>query len=379
MKSRHPPPPHALEARDVSVVLGGRQVLEVPSLQVQTNEVLAIIGPNGSGKTTLLLSLALLLKPTSGIVLYNGQPMASTSAIFASRRKFAVVFQEPLLLNATVWDNVTLGLRLHGIEKEEIKARTQKWLERFGISSLAKRQAKTLSGGEAKRTSLARAFVIQPEVLFLDEPFNGLDSPTRQSLIEDFESVLRETKVTTIMVTHDTNEALALAHRVIVLLGGHIRQIGSPEEIFSTPVDEEVAGFVDAGNILYGTVIEQNDGLASIKIGDQKVDAISELDVGTEVTALLRHHDITIALAPSTALNVSARNRLHGIIRKILPMGSQIRVTIDCGFPLVALITRRSWVDLNLSIGQHVVATFKASSIQVIPHPVRAVAKRKRN
>ncbi len=367
MKSRQASLPYALEAIDLSVVLGGRPVLEVPSLRIPDKEVLVIIGPNGSGKTTLLLSLALLLKPTSGEVFYNGQPANTTSAIFSFRRRFAVVFQEPLLLNTTAWDNVTLGLRLHGIRKEEIKSRARKWLERFGIASLAKRQVKTLSGGEAKRTSLARAFVLQPDVLFLDEPFNGLDSPTRQALTEDFENVLRETKVTTVMVTHDINEALALAHRVVVLLNGHIRQVGSPEEVFSTPADEEIASFVDAGNIMYGSVVLQSGGLASINIGKQQIEAISELEVGTEVTVLLRHHDITISLPSSEAFTSSARNRLPGRISKVLPIGAQMRVTIDCGFPLVALVTRHSWVDMGLSTGQQVVATFKASSIQVIP------------
>lgn len=365
-------PLYALEAKDLSVILGGQTVLEIPSLRVLNNEVLVVIGPNGSGKTTLLLSLALLLKPSSGTVFYQGLPVNTASEIFALRRRFAVLFQEPLLLSATVQDNVTLGLRLHGFKKEEIKRRTQKWLDRFGIASLAQRQAKTLSGGEAKRTSLARAFVLQPEVLFLDEPFTGLDSPTRQALMEDFESVLRETKVTTVIVTHDRNEALSLAHRVIVLLNGHIRQIGSPEEVFSCPVDEEVASFVEAGNILHGVVSKQSDGLAYISITRQKIEAISDLAAGTKVIVLLRYDDITIALPSIRPLATSARNQLSGVVVRIFPIGSQVRVTIDCGFPLVALITARSLADMGLSIGQQVTASFKASSIQLIPHEFKA-------
>jgi molybdopterin-binding protein len=377
MNSRVPALPPKLEARDLSVSLGGQTVLEIPRLQVVTNEVLVIIGPNGSGKTTLILTLAQLLKPTSGNILYEGQRISSSAEMSAGRRQFAVVFQEPLLLNTTVWDNVTLGLRLHRLDKKEIKLRTEKWLERFGIASLAQRHAKTLSGGEAKRTSLARAFVLQPDVLFLDEPFNGLDNPIRQALLEDFESVLRETKVTTVMITHDISEALAIAHRLIVLMNGHIRQIGSPEEIFSFPVDEEVARFVDAGNILHGTVVEQNNGLATINIAKQQVEAASELATGTEVTVLLRHHDITISLPPSGTLTTSARNHLSGNIVRVFPIGSQIRVTIDCGFPLIALITRHSWVDMGLDLGQKVIASFKASSIRLIAHKFKANSNKK--
>jgi tungstate transport system ATP-binding protein len=283
------------------------------------------------------------------------------------RRRFAVVFQESLLLNATVWDNVTLGLRIRGFMKDETKARTQKWLERFGIASLAKRQAKTLSGGEAKRASLARAFALQPEVLFLDEPFAALDSPTRQALLEDFESVLRETRVTTVMVTHDRNEALVLANRVVVLMNGLIRQIGTPEEVFSSPVDEEVASFVEAGNILHGVVASQNNGLVSVEVGGQQVQAVSNLNVGTRVSVYLHYEDVTISLSVLQTIASSARNQFAGKVVKVFPVGSQMRVTVDCSIPLVALITRRSWEELGLTAGQAVIASFKASSIHLTP------------
>ncbi len=360
------PAPCALEASDLSVVLGGQKVLEIPSLKVLPSEVLVIIGPNGSGKTTLLLSLARLLKPASGTIFYQGQPISNGAGVFALHRRLAVVFQEPLLLSTTVWDNVTLGLRLRGVKKEEIKYRTQKWLERFGIASLASRQAKTLSGGEAKRASLARAFVLQPDVLFLDEPFNGLDGPTRQMLMEDFEGVLRETRVTTVLVTHDRNEALVLAHRVMVLMEGRIRQIGAPAEVFSSPVDEDVASFVEAGSVLHGVVSAQSGGLASIKTGEQQVEAVSDLAAGNRVTMFLHHEDITLSLPPQTTPS-SARNHFTGKVVKVFPLGSQMRVTVDCGIPLVALITRRSWEELGLAVGQAVVASFKASSIHLIP------------
>ncbi|MFH1141690.1 MAG: ATP-binding cassette domain-containing protein, partial [Chloroflexota bacterium] len=203
----HTSSPCTLEARQLSVVLGGQKVLEIPSLQLFSDETLVIIGPNGSGKTTLLLCMALLLRPTTGSIAFQGIPVEDGSSILRLRRRFAVVFQEPLLLDASVWDNVSLGLRLRGVRRGETKERAQAWLERFGIASLEKRRARTLSGGEAKRASLARAFALKPEVLFLDEPFAALDGPTRQSLIEDLGGVLRETKVSTIMVTHDRNEA----------------------------------------------------------------------------------------------------------------------------------------------------------------------------
>ena len=357
----------ALEARGLTGVLGGRQVLEIPSLQVYPNEVLTVIGPNGSGKTTLLLCLALLLKPATGTVSYRGIPVTDASQVLQWRRRLAVVFQESLLLGGTVWDNVTLGLRLRGVDHRETKTRAEKWLERFGIAALARRQARTLSGGEAKRTSLARAFALQPEVIFLDEPFIALDSPTRQALLEDFESVLRETKITAVMVTHDRNEALALGDRVGVLMNGAIRQSGTPAEVFSSPVDEEVAGFVEAGNILRGVITSQDSGLVLIDIEGQAIQVVSDLPAGGRVTAYMHYDDVTLTLPATAPKSTSARNQLRGKIVRGFTFGSQVKVTLDCGFPLASIITRRSWEELGLEPGREVVASFKASSVHLIP------------
>ncbi len=357
---------YALEATGLSAILGGQKVLEIPSLRVNANEALVIIGPNGSGKTTLLLCLALLLKPATGTISYKGIPVSGSNHVLQMHRRLAVVFQESLLLNSSVWDNVTLGLRLRGVRGDEASTRAQKWLDRFGIASLARRQARTLSGGEAKRVSLARAFVLQPEVLFLDEPFNALDSPTRQALLEDFESVLRETRVTTVMVTHDRNEALVLADRVAVLMRGSIRQLGTPEEVFVSPIDEEVASFVEAGNILHGVVNSYSNGVVSIDVEGRRIQAVSELAVGSKVTVYLHYEDVTISLPTEEPIFTSARNQLKGRVVRLFPFGSQLKVTINCGFALSSVVTKRSGEELGLEVGQEVVASFKASSVHLI-------------
>ena len=359
-------PLYALEATNLSAILGGQKVLEIPSLRVNANEVLVVIGPNGSGKSTLLLCLALLLKPAAGTIAYNNVPILNSKQVLQLHRKIAMVFQESLLLNSSVWDNVTLGLRLRNIKGDGAKESAQKWLERFGVAHLARRQARTLSGGEAKRVSLARAFVLQPEVLFLDEPFTALDSPTRQALLEDFESVLNETRVTTVMVTHDRNEAIALADRVAVIMNGSIRQIGTPAEVFSAPVDEGVAGFVEAGNILHGVVSAQSGGLASIQVRDHQIEASSDFPAGTRVIVMLPYDDVTIMLPSPEKTTTSARNRIFGEVSRVFPTGSQVRVTVDCGFPLIALVTRRSAEELGLGTGRRVQVSFKAVSTHVI-------------
>jgi tungstate transport system ATP-binding protein len=359
-------PETTVDAKDLSVSYGGQKVLDIPSLEVYRHEALVIIGPNGSGKTTLLLCLTRLINPQTGTVSYRGTPVQDSKSVLQLHRKLAVVFQESLLLNSSVWDNVTLGLRLRNVKGDEVKARAQKWLERFGIAPLAKRQARTLSSGEAKRASLARAFALQPEVLFLDEPFTALDSPTRQALLEDFKSVLNETRITTVMVTHDRNEALALADRVVVLMNGRISQVGTPAEVFSSPADEDVAGFVEAGNILRGVVAAQSGGLASIQVESRRIEAASELVAGTNVIILLPFDDVTVMLPSAEKTTTSARNRFSGEVIRLFPIGSQVRVTIDCGFPLIALITRRSAEEMGLKKGTQVYATFKAVSTRAI-------------
>ncbi len=355
-----------LEGRDLRVTYGPQTVLDVPLVQVFPNEVLGIIGPNGSGKTTLLLCLTRLIKSTAGTLSYHGAPVADNATALKLHRNLAAVFQEPLLLNTSVWDNVTLGMRLRHLPRAEATERAAKWLARFGIASLARRQAKTLSSGEAKRASLARAFALQPDVLFLDEPFTALDSPTRQSLLEDFLGVLQETRTTTVMVTHDRNEALALASRVVVLMKGQIRQVGTPAEVFGFPVDESVAAFVEAGNVFNGVVADQRDGLATVNVDGRSLQAVSDLPTGAEVTAYLHYEDITLSVVTRQAAASSVQNQLAGKIVKVFPYGSHSRVTIDCGLTLSATIAKQSWDEMGLAIGQEVLASFKASSVRLV-------------
>lgn len=358
---------HALDVTDLTVVLGGQKVVDVPSLHINPNEVFVIVGPNGSGKTTLLLCLALLLRPASGRIVYGTSSPRAPSRL-GIRRETSVVFQEPLLLDRSVRDNVNLGQRLRGVSRKDIPARTSKWLTRFGVAHLADRQARLLSGGEAKRISLARAFALEPRILFLDEPFNALDTPTRQALLEEFESVLRETRMTTVMVTHDHNEAQVLAHRMAVLVRGKIHQVGTPHEVFSFPADEEVAAFVESGNILHGAVSRQSDGIGTVNVGgEQLLQVVSDLAPETRVTAFIRYEDVTIATAHPESGMSSARNQLKGTIVKAFAFGPQLRVTIDCGFKLSSVITRRSWEEMGLEVGTQVTASFKASSVYLIP------------
>ncbi|MEK7874238.1 MAG: ATP-binding cassette domain-containing protein [Chloroflexota bacterium] len=238
--------PVAIRVRGLTVRRAGRLVLSVPDLGVPPQEVLGIVGPNGAGKTTLVLCLALLLTPTAGTINFDAISAKSGSGTLGRRRRMAVVFQDPLLMHTSVWENVALGLRFRGVSKLDTDERVEQWLARLDIAHLARRHARELSRGEAQRVNLARAFVVQPEILFLDEPFSNLDGPTHRALVDSLESILKETRITTLFVSHDLKDVVRLADRLAVLIDGAIRQLGRPREVFAYPLSLDVQRFIAA-------------------------------------------------------------------------------------------------------------------------------------
>jgi tungstate transport system ATP-binding protein len=341
-------------------------VLDAPSFEVQEGETLAVIGPNGAGKSTLLRILGLLERPTEGGVHFRGQPVSPHGNLLALRRRMASVFQEPLLTDGTVEANVALGLRLRRIDSAEVSRRVQESMAILGIGYLVKRRTRTLSGGEAQRVNLARALVLDPEVFLLDEPFAALDPPTREGLLLDLKTILDKRRITTIFVTHDRNEALLLGNQVAVMMGGRVLQMDMPERVFAEPVNEEVARFVGIETILRGHVQSVSRGLASVDVPGWTLEVAGPLTPGERVLVCLRPEEITLFPRGATLTTSSARNQLYGRVIRHLPTGSTFRVTIDCGIPIVATVTRQSWEQLGLEDGGEVVAAFKATAPHVI-------------
>ena len=229
--------------RNLLVKRGDKDVLRVENLAIKRGEILAVVGPNGAGKSTLLLTLARLLKPETGEISFNGHP-AQKESDTVYRRRIALVMQDPLLFDRSVYANVASGLEFRGVEKKEIQRIVPLWLERLGVAHLTERRAKKLSGGEAQRVSLARALVLEPALLLLDEPFSALDPPTRAKILEDLGELLQELETTTLFVTHDLPEATQLATRIAVIIGNRLRQLGEMGSILAHPADEEVAQFL---------------------------------------------------------------------------------------------------------------------------------------
>lgn len=232
-----------LDGRDILVKVKQRTLLQVGRVTLEDGKVFAVIGPNGSGKSTLLRVMALLQTPQSGYVAFKGKKVEIRDYIEV-RRHMAVVFQEALLLDTSVLENVTLGLKIRGANANTAKQKAKVWLERFKVSHLSRRWARALSGGEAQRVSLARAFALEPEVLFLDEPFANLDAPTREDLIEELYEVLHSTGITTFFVSHNFAEVAYLADRVMILMQGKMMRQGTPKELKDMPFSDELARIV---------------------------------------------------------------------------------------------------------------------------------------
>jgi tungstate transport system ATP-binding protein len=215
-----------IEIRDLFVRRSGLPVLEIECLKIERGKVLALVGPNGAGKTTLLMVLTRLLKPERGEIMFNGQVVERIKAL-DYRRRIGLVMQEALMLDMSVAQNIAIGLRFRSLSAHEIDLRVDEWMERLHIVHLKNRPAVKLSGGEAQRVALARAFVLQPELLLLDEPFGALDKKTRPELIHDLKTLLPAMHTTTLFSTHEEREVNALADDKIELTNGRI-EVGNP-------------------------------------------------------------------------------------------------------------------------------------------------------
>ncbi|HUQ41384.1 MAG TPA: ABC transporter ATP-binding protein [Candidatus Limnocylindrales bacterium] len=346
------------EATDVTVERAGRVVARAAHLLLEPGETLAILGPNGAGKSSLLLALAALVPCGGALRIGDTTPRDR----LAYRRRVGMVFQRPLLLDRSVRENAGIGLSFRGVPPRERAERADSSLALLGIGALADRRGTRLSGGEAQRVSIARALALRPEVLFLDEPFAGLDAPTRSALISDLGRVLRDAGVATLLVTHDRDEALALADRVAVMIDGNVRQIGRTDEVFARPVDEAVAAFVGVENVLPALVVGSTDEMTTLRVGGALVSATAAAPSGNpNVLLLISPDDVVIARSRGTS---SERNAFEGRITNVETIGRRVRVTLDCGFPLVAHVTRQSSRDLGLATAENVTASFKAT----VPH-----------
>jgi tungstate transport system ATP-binding protein len=343
---------------------GERAILENINLSVDRGEVFALIGPTGAGKTTLLRIIDLLEIPGAGEIYFDGKCIPrSGKQRLEIRRRMSFIHQKPQVFNLSVYDNVACGLIWRGEEKNKIAGKVDHILEMVGLKGYEHRNARTLSGGEAQRVALARSLVLEPEVLLLDEPTANLDPVSTANIEQLISYVARQRNTTMIMATHDMSQGQQLADRIGVLLDGRLVQTGNATDIFRSPRNEKVAHFVGMENLIEGIIVANNEGIATVNIGGNAIQAVSNYPAGREVYACIRPEDITLALSSTQS---SARNSFQAKVTQATSLGPLSRVEINCGFRLVALVTKISAEELNLQVGREVYVTFKATGVHIM-------------
>ncbi len=347
---------------------GEQAILENINLSVDRGEVFALIGPTGAGKTTLLRIIDLLEVPSAGEIYFDGKCIPwSGKQRLEIRRRMSFIHQKPQVFNLSVYDNVACGLGWRGEERDRIAGKVDHILEMVGLKGYKNRNARTLSGGEAQRVALARSLVLEPEVLLLDEPTANLDPVSTTKIEQLISYVARQRNTTMIMATHDMSQGQQLADRIGVLLDGRLVQTGNATDIFRSPQNEEVAHFVGMENIIEGVIIANNEGIATVNIGGTALQAVSNYPAGKKVYACVRPEDITLALSSTQS---SARNSFQAKVTQVTFLGPLSRVEINCGFRLVALVTKISAEELNLQVGREVYATFKATGVHIMEREI---------
>jgi molybdopterin-binding protein len=346
-----------LELAGVHHRYGGNQSLRGLDLRVAGGEVHAVMGPTGCGKTTALRLAGLLARPVTGEVRFDGRPVpAKGRARLGARRRTAMVHQEPALLRGTVRHNVAWGLRARGVRGAELTARTDAALARLQLEDLAGRNHDELSGGERKRTALAAALAVQPEILLLDEPLSSTHPALRQRLREHIAAINRDLGVTILVATHDIQDALALAGALTVMDQGATVQAGPVDEVLHRPRCAFVAEFAGGANLLR---VDHSDG-AVCRVGGLAIQAPAPVAPGSFLTISPGH-----VLLGLTEPAISARNRFQGIITAMRPFDYGFLVTVACaGTAIAAVVTRGSVDELGLAPGREVWLYFKVSAVR---------------
>ncbi len=351
-----------LEIRGVEQFYDGKKVLEIENLKVFGGDCLIIYGPNGSGKSSLLRIMALVERPSKGEIFFENQKINYRNSLLI-RRKMALLLPRPLFFKGSVEENLVFGLRIRKAPRALIKERLEKIVELFSLSGILSRKAQTLSEGEAQRLHLARAFILEPEILFLDEPFSALDHPTREEKILELKQIIENTNQTTVLVTHHREEAVFLGNRVAILIRGRIVQEGKLEEVFNYPISSEVARLVGVETVLRGKIKEKKDGLLIVEVGKQEFVASGNGVEGKETMLFIKPEDVLIA---RQRVESSVRNWFQGQILRAQSFGRLFRLEIDCGFLLKASLTQAAWEELGLKEGEKVWAGVKATAVHSI-------------
>ena len=307
-----------ISLKDIVVDFDGENILNGLSLDIHDKEFVTLLGPSGCGKTTTLRIIGGFQTPKSGSVFFDGKDIANLPPY---KREVNTVFQKyALFSHLNVFENIAFGLRLKKLPDQEIKTRVLEMLEIVGLKNFARRDINTLSGGQQQRVAIARALVNQPKVLLLDEPLGALDLKLRKEMQIELKRIQLALEITFIYVTHDQEEALTMSDTVVVMKGGIIQQIGTPQDIYNEPVNAFVADFIGESNILDGIMVR--DFLVEIN-GTQFTCVDKGFKPNELVNVVIRPEDIEVVPA--------IQGQLSGVVKSVVFKGVHYEITVEQG------------------------------------------------
>lgn len=353
----------ALSGVGIRKVYGKKTVVDIERIDIAAGETLALLGPSGSGKSTLLSIMGLLEPPTEGQVLMDGRAVSHKDK--SARSHMAAAFQHPYLFKGTVADNVAYGMRLRRVPAKTRRAAVTDALAQVGLEGMEGRSALTLSGGEAQRVALARALVLKPRVLLLDEPLSSLDPLIKGQLAQDFARIFREHGMTTLYVTHDQNEAMAIADRMVILRDGQAVAAGGVDDVTGLPPDVWTASFLGSEPPLEGTVVSTGDGVTGVDVGGPVVETVADHPLGARVLVGVRPEDVLIFDASADIPQSTARNQYVGTVADVQLWGVMYHMVLDLGGARIASrVSRASVREMGLAVGSRVQVVFKATAVR---------------
>jgi putative spermidine/putrescine transport system ATP-binding protein len=357
--------PATLRLAELTKIFGTSRAVDRVSLSIEPGSMVALLGPSGCGQTTTLRMSAGLIEPNAGEIYLDGAPI---SRVPVHRRNIGMLFQNYALFpHMTVAQNIAFGLETRGVSRALIDARVADALQLVQLGGYGERMPAQLSGGQQQRVALARAIVVEPALLLLDEPLGALDKSLRQSMQVELRSLQRRLGITTIMVTHDQDEALTMADRIVIMRDGQIEQVGPPEEVYQRPDSRFTASFLGASNFFRGRVSGKADGVVTVAVpGGPTLSIRTRREVGNEVTVALRPEAVSVELcadidpSPNTTPAMVEQLVYHGFV-------THLHLRLRTGEPLLAYLQHGAdLAEGSINPGMRVTARWSEDAVQVV-------------